>query len=400
MEDNNIMYEPKKTKRGVPVVIFVICIFLALFMGAIVTLVAGALITAGNGGSVGTSAAGGDYVDQKKLESLKKQIDRYYINEYDENDLKEGAYKGYVEGLGDPYSNYMTKEEYKEDLESYSGSYSGIGITFNENDNGYYEVFEVSKGSPAEEAGITEGDIILTVDGKRYDTTDEMAKHIRGKEGTKVKLEYSHDGKTVKKELTRKAIHQETVKWEMLDGDIGYIKISSFIETTGDDFDKALESVEKEGAKYLILDLRNNGGGLVDECVSVADQFLDKGVVAHVEDKNGKAETYDAVDGKTDLKTVVLINENSASASEILSYALKDNGFTIIGEKSYGKGVIQVTLPQDDGSALELTIMEYLSPDRHKVHEKGVKPNVKVEDDPDTEEDEQLEKAKEAVKNL
>lgn len=393
MEDRE-QYAPK-TKRGVPVVIFIICLFMALIVGGVVAVLATSLIHLGSGSATVT-----DRVDQNKLDSLKRQIDKYYIRDYEEKDLAEGAYKGYVEGLGDPYSAYMTEEEYKEDQESYSGSYSGIGITFNENDKGYYEVSEVSEGSPAEEAGIVQGDLILTVEGKRYDTTDEMAKHIRGEEGTRVNLEVMHEGRTTKIQIVRKSIHQETVKWEMLDDDTGYIKIGSFIATTGEDFHKALEDVEKKGAKYLILDLRNNGGGLVDECVSVADEFLDKGVVAHVEDKNGRTETYDAKDGRTTLKTVVLINKNSASASEILSYALKDNGFIIVGEKSYGKGVIQVTLPQSDGSALELTIMEYLSPDKHKVHEKGVKPNVKIEDDPDTEKDEQLEKAKETVKGL
>ena len=374
-------------KKGVPVVIFIICIFTALAVGGLISAVVLGLVT-----------GGGELVDQKKLSSLKKQIDMYYIGDYDKEELAEGAYQGFVKGLDDPYSKYLTKEEYEEDLESFSGSYSGIGITFNENNKGYYEVYEVSAGSPAEKEGIEKGDLILTVDGETYETTEDMAKHIRGEEGTKVTIEYMHKGKTKKAEITRRSIHQETVKWEMMDGDIGYIKIGSFIETTGDDFHEALGKVEENGAKYLILDLRNNGGGLVDQCVRVADEFLDEGVVAHCEDKNGKTETYDARDGKTALKTVVLINGNSASASEILSYALKDNGFTVIGERSYGKGVIQMTLPQKDGSALELTVMEYLSPDRHKVHKKGVSPNIKVEDDPDTETDEQLEKAKKTVK--
>jgi len=397
VEDNRV-FEQKKTKRGVPVFVFIICLFLALMIGGIISFVTASTVYQHR--LVGGTDTTGGQIDQKKLDSIKAQIDKYFIWDYKDSDLTEGAYKGYVQGLGDQYSNYMTKEEYKEDLESYSGEYSGIGITFNENDNGYFEVADVVEGSPAEEAGIVKGDFILTVDGQKYDTTDETAKHIRGEEGTKVNIEYMHEGKSKKVDITRKSIHQETVKWEILDGDIGYIRIGSFLETTGDDFKKALDEVEKKGARSLILDLRDNGGGLVDECVQVADEFLDKGVVVYCEDKNGKTETYDAEDGKTKLPTVVLINENSASASEILSYAMKDNGYKIIGENSYGKGVIQVTLPQSDGSALELTIMEYLSPDKHKVHGKGVKPDVEVEDDPDTEEDEQLEKAKDAVEKL
>ena len=390
MENNNLSTVTEEQvvvqKRGVPLFIFIICIFLALIVGGVVAFVASIFMS---------PAAQG--IDQNKINSMKNQIDKYYKGDYDEKEMVEGAYKGYVEGLGDDYSLYMTEEEYKEDLESFKGEYSGIGITFNENDKGYYEVAEVNEDSPAEKAGIEVGDYILTVDGEKYDNMNLMASHIRGKEGTDVVIEFLHDGKTEKKTITRRNIHQKTVKAEMLDDNIAYIKISSFIETTADDFDKALKDMEAKGAKSLILDLRNNGGGLVDECVSIADEFLDKGVVTYVEDKNGKTETYDAKDGKTDLKTVILVNGNSASASEILSYALKDNGYKIIGEKTYGKGVIQVTLPQKDGSALQLTIMEYLSPDKHKVHKKGVQPNVKVEDDPDTKEDEQLERAKEEL---
>ena len=389
----SVSEKKKKKKKRVPLAVFIICVALALFLGA---AAAGAAVLA----AMGTFSPKGEGLDQNKINSLKRQIDKYYKGEYNEEDLVEGAYHGYVNGLGDKYSAYMTKEEYEQDLESYSGNYSGIGITFNQDDNGNFKISEVSEGSPAEKGGLKVGDYILTVDGVAYENMDIMAAHIRGETGTKVTIEYLHDGKEEKVELIREKIHQETVKHEMLDSETGLIEIDSFIETTGDDFSKALDDIESKGAKYLVLDLRNNGGGLVDECVKVADEFLDEGVICYVEDKNGKTETYDAKDGKTKLKTVVLVNENSASASEILSYALKDNGFSIIGEKTYGKGVIQVTLPQKDGSALELTIMEYLSPDKHQVHKKGVPPDVEVEDDPDTEKDEQLDKAKELIKTL
>ena len=207
-----------------------------------------------------------------------------------------------------------------------------------------------------------------------------------------------HDGKEKEIKLIRDKIILKSVTWEMLDDETGYIKISSFLENTGEDFDKALKDVEAKNAKGLILDLRNNGGGLVDQCVEVADEFLDEGVVCYVEDKNGKTETYDAADGKTNIPTVVLINESSASASEILAGALKDNGFDIVGTKSFGKGVIQTTLTMNDGSALKLTIMQYLSPDKHVIHEKGIKPTVKVKDKEETEADEQLEKAEDLLK--
>ena len=333
-----------------------------------------------------------------KLSEIKGYIDQYYLNDYDEKDLLEGVYEGYVAGLGDPYSAYMDKETYDSWMISATGNYSGVGITFSENDNGSFEVVSVNPDSPAEKADIKAGDLILMVDGKTYTDADVMAAAIRGKKGTDVTLTMSHEGKEKEVKLTRDDIIMKSVEGKMLDDGIGYIEINSFIDTTGEDFSDALDKVEAEGAKGLVLDLRNNGGGLVDECVEVADEFLDEGVVCYVEDKNGQTETYDAEDGKTKIPTVVLINDGSASASEILAGALKDNGFELVGTKSFGKGVIQQTIEMGDGSALKLTIMQYLSPDKHVIHKKGIEPTVKIDDDEDTDEDEQLDKAEELLK--
>ena len=216
------------------------------------------------------SSDDGDKIDPKKIQSLKRQIDKYYKGDYKEEDLVDGAYHGYIDGLGDQYSAYLNKEEYKDDLESYSGNYSGIGITFGEDDDGNYEITEVTEGSPADKEGMKPGDFILKVDGEYYDTTDQMAHHMRGEEGTKVKVEYLHDDQVKEAELIRKNIHQQTVKHEMLDKETGLIEINSFIETTGADFEKAMDDIESKGAKYLILDLRDNGGGLVDEGAEIA----------------------------------------------------------------------------------------------------------------------------------
>ena len=333
----------------------------------------------------------------EKLAKIKGYIDQYYLNDYDEQDLIDGAYEGYVSGLGDPYSAYMTKETYESWITSTTGNYSGVGITFSENEKGQFEIISINPDSPAEKAGIQPGDFILEVDGKTYKDSDVMAAAIRGKKGTDVTLKITHDGKEKDVTMTRADINLQSVTWKMLDDGIGYIEINSFIDNTGEDFSEALEQVEASNAKGLILDLRNNGGGLVDECVEVADEFLDEGVVCYVTDKNGNSDTYNAYDGKTNLPTVVLINEGSASSSEILAGALKDNGFEIVGTKSFGKGVIQTTLEMGDGSALKLTIMQYLSPDKHVIHDKGIKPTVKVKDKEMTEEDEQLEKAEELL---
>ena len=320
-----------------------------------------------------------------KLATIKSYIDEYYLNEYNEQDLNEGAYEGYVAGLGDPYSAYMPKDEYESWKASAIGNYSGVGITFSENEDGAYEVIAVNKNSPAEKAGVETGDFILTVDGENFSDSEVIP------------LTIYHDGKEKEITMTREEINLESVSWKMLDDNIGYIQINSFIENTGQDFRDALDAVQKKNAEGLILDLRDNGGGLVDQCIEVADEFLDEGVVCYVEDKNGKTETYDAADGRTKIPTIVLINEYSASASEILAGALKDNGYELVGTKSFGKGVIQTTMEMDDGSALKLTIMQYLSPDKHVIQGKGIKPTVKIKDKEDTEADEQLEKAEELL---
>lgn len=254
-------------------------------------------------------------------------------------------------------------------------------------------IVSVEKDSPAEEAGLREGDIISAVDDKKYDDLDVIGNAIRGSEGTEIKITYLRDGKKNSVTMEREKIVQHSVEHEMLEGDIGYISISSFIESTGDDFAKALDDLEDRGAKGLILDLRDNGGGLVNSCIEVADEFLDEGVVVYVEDREGNRTDYDAEDGRTELKTVVLVNENSASASEILAAALQDNGIEIVGETTYGKGVIQSTVQLEDGSALKLTVMQYFSPDGNAINEKGVTPDRKVADDEDTGADEQLEEA-------
>lgn len=355
------------------------------------------LVKASTGGSDSIGTGGGLSGDDKFI-VLKNYVDQMYLKDADENDMEEGAYKGYIDGLGDPYSQYMDADEYSSFLASATGSYEGVGITFSEDENGNYVALEISKGSPAEKAGIKPGDLLLTVDGEVYNDINIMASKIRGKAGTSVTLEYSHDGKVKEAAMVRKAIVQQSVEYKMLEGDIGYIKISSFIDSTAKDFDKALAAVKEKKAKKLILDLRDNGGGLVDQSVDVADEFLDEGVVCYTEDKRGKTNSYNAEDGKTDIETVVLINGNSASASEILAGALKDNGFKIVGERSFGKGVIQTTIELEDGSALKLTIMQYLSPDKHVINEKGISPDYKVKNKESTKTDEQLDKAIDVIR--
>lgn len=367
---------------------------IALMVASFVTggIIMGTLATLA--GAVGSS--NGD--KYSKMDEIYTYIENGYYKETNMDELMEGAYKGLVQGLEDPYSAYMTKDEYSNWITNLQGEYSGIGVTFTQDMDGAYIVVSVETDSPAEKAGIEAGDIILKVNGETYDDMDLLANAIRGKEGTSVEITYARDGKQKTAKITRAKITQKSVSYEMVDDQIAYIAITSFMDTTSDDFKKALEAVEEKGAKKLILDLRDNGGGLLTSCVEIADEFLDSGVVVYVEDRNGERTDYEAKNGKTDLKTVVLINENSASAAEILAAALQDNGFKLVGNTSFGKGIIQSTVELDDGSALKLTIMQYFSPDGNVIHEKGVTPDYKVKNKGKS--DNQIKKAKEILNTL
>ena len=377
---------------------FVICIVAAFLAGGVVT--GGACAAVFNGALGYVKMSKDDYREMSetyerygKLNQLYNAVNSSFYEEVDEDALLEGAYKGLVSGLDDPYSSYMTADEYSDWKASATGEYSGVGITFTRDDDGNFVVISIEKDSPAQEAGIKAGDIITKVDGKEYDDLDIIGNAIRGEEGSKVELTYTRDGKEDKATLVREKIVQHSVEHEMLEGEIGYIRISSFIESTAEDFKSALEDIEDKDAKGLVLDLRDNGGGLVDSCVDIADEFLDEGVVVYVEDRNKEKTEYDSDDGKTELKTVVLVNENSASASEILAAALQDNGIELVGKTTFGKGVIQSTAELDDGSALKLTIMQYFSPKGNAINKKGVEPDYQVENQENSEEDAQLEKA-------
>ncbi len=319
-----------------------------------------------------------DKTADKKLSAIMENIDETYYRGYDTEDLQEGMYKGVVAGLGDAYSSYMTKEEYDRFIDDNSGSFYGVGITIL-NDNGSYKVTGVQEDSPAEKAGVKPGDLVLQVDGKSYDDLDELVNNLRGREKSEVKVTFERNGASYSVTMKRAEITEASVKSRKLEGNIGYIAISSFIETTADDFAAALEDMESSGAEGLIIDIRNNGGGLVQSSLEIADMLIDEGRLLTYVDKDGKITYTDAEAGCTDLPYVLLVNENSASASEILAAAVQDNGGgKLVGSKTFGKGVIQVTNRLYDGSAVKLTGAEYRSPDGHVIDKKGVKPDIEV----------------------
>ncbi len=329
----------------------------------------------------------------EKVDELLEHVENEAYNKPDDEDIIDGLCSGIFAGLGDKYSSYMTKEEYEQYESSLAGSFEGVGIMFSADDKGEFVVQGTTEGSPAEKAGIKEGDIIKKVDGKTYDDADKAASAIRGKKGTNVILTIERDGKTKDYELTRDEIITESVEDDVLDGNIGYIKITEFDDQTDEDFEKSLEKMEKKNVKGFILDLRNNGGGLVTSSTEIADMLLGKGVITYMEDRDGHKEYYKSDAEKTRLPYVILVNGYTASASEILTAAVKDMGQgKIVGTKTYGKGVVQITQTLSDGSAYKLTVMQYFSPEGNVINEKGITPDYKIKD-----EDEQLEKAKELL---
>ena len=317
-----------------------------------------------------------------KLDELRDYVMKRFYIDVDEDALETGMLKGLFEGLGDVYSYYMTPSEYEQTMISLTGVYSGVGVTISAGDSGYVEVVTPTKGSPAEEAGIRKGDLVLAVDGTEYvgADLDTCAAAIRGDEGTKVTLTIRRGEDIFDVTLTRRTIVAQTVDHKMLEDGIGYIAVSGFEEKTEEAFEEAMADIQAQGAKSFILDLRDNGGGLVDSAVGIADILLDKGVVAYTENHDGERDYYRTEAGKTDLPYVVLVNEASASSSEILSAGIKDNGGgPLVGVTTYGKSIIQTIEQLTDGSGIKLTILQYYSPNGSVIHKQGIEPDYVVE---------------------
>lgn len=347
-----------------------------------------------------------------ELNKYKSIIDKYYLGEVDEEKLKEGAIKGYIEGLDDPYTEYISKEDMKDFLDETTGNFVGIGIYMVKNEEtNKVMVLAPIKNSPAEKAGILPGDLIISSDDVEY-TGDEMsvlANKIKGEAGTKVKLEILRGAETKTFELVRENIKVNPVEGKILENKIGYIEFTSFDEGTSKDFENKYKEFEKQGIKSLIIDLRNNGGGIVDEALEIADFIADKdSVLLYEVDKNNKEEIKKSkTDPIINMPVIILTNENTASSSEILAGALKDLGKAkIVGKKTYGKGVIQQLLTLPDGSGIKITSDKYLTPNKTEINKIGIEPNETVEL-PDTvknvlrveeKDDTQLQKAIEMLK--
>ncbi len=328
---------------------------------------------------------GGNDEISTTLSKFKAIIDKDFLGEVDEEKLKEGAIKGYIEALDDPYTEYISKEEMKDYMEDATGNFVGIGIYMVKNTEvDKIMVLAPIKGGPAEKAGILPGDLIISVNGEQYSADDmtTASSKIKGEEGSKVEIEILRGTETKKFELTREHIKVNPVEGKVIQNNIGYIEFSSFDEGTAEDFKSKYQELEKQGIKSLIIDLRNNGGGIVDEALKIADFILEKDqVILYEVDKNNKEEVEKSKNEPIiKIPVVILTNENTASSSEILAGALKDNGKAkTVGTTTFGKGVIQKLMQLIDGSGLKITSEEYLTPNRTKINKIGIEPDEKVE---------------------
>jgi len=333
----------------------------------------------------------GDYSKvESKLKKIQSVLDEYYIGNNETitaDDMEEGIYKGYVNALDEPYTVYYTKDEYSSLMESTSGKYSGIGVVVTQNTTtGAVTVVRPFEGSPGAKAGLLKDDIIYKVGGKEATGVDlnEVVSWIKGKEGSSVKIEIYRpsESKYYTFKVERKEIEIPMVEHKMLSDKIGYVAIYEFESTTADQFDAAIDDLTAQGMKGLVIDLRDNPGGLLTSATAVLDRILpkDKLLVYTVDKKGKKEEAYSSDDDSVNVPMTVLINGNSASASEIVSGCLQDYGTAkLVGTTSFGKGIVQYVLPLDDGSAIKVTSAKYYTPKGRNIHGTGIDPDVKVE---------------------
>lgn len=320
----------------------------------------------------------------KKIDELMSYIDLYYNDDYDEEDIRNAIYAGTLEGLGDPYSVYYTADEYKDMQINTSGNYYGIGAALSQDaKTKEVTISKVYEGTPAEEAGLKDGDQIIKVNDTESTSKElsALVQEIRGEEGTTVHLQVyrASNNKTFEIDVERKNVELPSITSKMLDGGIGYIQISEFQSKTDEQFKSALADLKKQGMKSLIVDVRSNPGGLINAASNILDQILPEGTVVYTEDKYGKREDYTSDSNCLDCPIAVLVNENSASASEIFAGAIKDYNYgTLIGTKTFGKGIVQTVFPLEDGDAVKITTAKYYTPKGNYIHGVGIEPDIEL----------------------
>lgn len=350
----------------------------------------------------------------EKLDLLMQLVELYYYEDVDTDEMLESAAVGLIAGIGDVYSVYYTKEDMEAFNEETEGEYAGIGCQLlADPTDQMITVTRVFKGSPAEEAGMRSGDKIVYVNDVYYSAyeMDAAVDVMRGTPGENVKVTVLRGLDTVDFDITRKVVNINYVEYEILDGNIGYVMVYDFLGDAVDGFRAALEAFQAANVTGMIIDLRNNGGGLLDASVEMADMILPEGTVVSIRDKNGAEEAFTIDSEYYDVPMVVLVNGYSASASEILSGAIRDTGEgTLVGTRTFGKGVVQSVIDFPDGSGLKVTTARYFTPSGECIHGVGIEPDVEIELDEDVvtryglnnlphEQDAQLQKAIELIKN-
>ena len=326
-----------------------------------------------------------EYERYKQFDTLLELMDLVeygYFEEYDVQDMLDGAANGLLLGLGDPYTFYYTPEEYAELWEEDEGEYAGVGIQISTSYlTGLCTISRVFDNGPAREAGVQKGDILYKVEDLYVNssTINDAVDIMRGTPGTTVHVVFLRGTEEVEYDLVRAKITVNRIESGMLTEDVGYIYLYEFAGNCATEFQAAVNSLESKGAKGLIIDLRDNPGGWVDDAEAIGDIFLDKGTLCYLQYNDGSREYYYTKAGKKDMKLVVLMNEHSASSSEILAGALKDRAdATIVGVQSYGKGIVQTVVGLDDGAGMQMTIAQYYTPNGNAVHKVGITPDVEV----------------------
>lgn len=321
----------------------------------------------------------------KKIDELVQYMDLYYFEDYKTEDIQKSVLSSVLEGLGDPYSVYYTKEDYEDLQVKTTGTYYGIGAGLKQDpDTMEVTITKIYEGTPSQEAGLLEGDMILYVD--ETDSTSieltALVQQIRGEEGTSVHLKVYRPStnENLEFDVERRNVELPSVEGEMLEGDMGYIQISEFQTNTAEQFKTILENMLSNGMKGLIVDVRSNPGGLLSSVVDILDQLLPEGVVVYTQDKYGNRQDYTSEASCVDFPITVLINENSASASEIFAGAIKDYEYgTLVGKKSFGKGIVQTIFPLEDGDAVKITTAKYYTPNGNYIHGVGIEPDVDID---------------------
>ncbi len=325
------------------------------------------------------------YKKYNKLIGLEQIVEGDFYKEVSEDDLVQGSIKGMFSGLGDIYSQYYTKEEFESLKEQTSGSFVGIGVYISPtSDDDYITIIAPIEGSPAEKGGIKAGDKIIKVDDQNVyaNDSDKAISMIKGKAGTEVKLTLKRGEEELDLKIKREEIISKSVDSKVLEDGIGYIKITSFNENTYKEFTEALSNLKKQNIKGLALDLRNNPGGLLDICSEIADDLIGEGTIVYTKDNKGDKEYIKSDSNKLGLPIAVLVNEGSASASEILTAAIVDNNEGIaIGTTTFGKGLVQSVRELKDGTGYKLTTAQYFTPNDNYIHGKGIEPKIIEKDE-------------------